>query len=145
MSVEPSSTQRTVLLGEAKPPATMIIGQDSKACSCAPPSTGEKNFAVAFVQLRAGHQHELQQNKRPYTSPEQSPQQTRRRRSTKSGDSTDSEISKETEMLKITSPRKTGPTHNEQYLVEGGWQLIVRIALPEDYAAGFPTPDDYAT
>ena len=47
-------------------------------------------------------------------------------------------------MLEIISPRKTGPTRYDQYLAEGGRQLIVRIALPEDYSAGFPTPDDYA-
>ena len=77
--------------------------------------------------------------KRPNTSPEQSPQQPRRRKSTESGDNTDSEISKETEMLGITSPRKTGPMRYEQYLVEGGWQLIVRFPMLEDYAAtGLP-------
>ena len=37
-------------------------------------------------------------------------------------------------MLEITSPRKSGPTHYEQYLVEGGRKLIVRIPLSEDYA-----------
>ena len=63
---------------------------------------------------------------------------------TKSGDSTDLEISKEMEMLEITSPRKSGPTHYEQYLAEGGRQLIMRIPLPDDYAAtGLPPPEDY--
>ena len=48
-------------------------------------------------------------------------------------------------MLEITSPRKTGPTHYEQYLVEGGRQLIVRIPIQEDYAAtGLPQPEEYA-
>ena len=56
-----------------------------------------------------------------------------------SSDSIDSEISKEMEMLEITSPRKSGPTHYDQYLAAGGWQLIVRIPLPEDYVtAGIP-------
>ena len=64
---------------------------------------------------------------------------------TESSDSTDSEILKETEMLEITSPRKTRPTRYEQYLVEGGWQLIVRIPIPEDYGAtGLPQPEEYA-
>ena len=97
---------------------------------------------MAFAQLREDYQ---KVHKRPNTSPEQSPQQTRRRKSTESGDSTDSEISKETEMLEITSPRKTGPTHYNQYLAEGGRQLIVRIPIPEDYAAtGLPQPEEYA-
>ena len=48
-------------------------------------------------------------------------------------------------MLEITSPRKTGPNRYEQYLVEGSRQLIVRIPLPEDYAAtGLPQPEEYA-
>ena len=48
-------------------------------------------------------------------------------------------------MLEITSPRKTGPTCYEQYLVEGGWQLIVRFPILEDYAAtGLPQPEEYA-
>ena len=48
-------------------------------------------------------------------------------------------------MLEITSPRKTGPTCYEQYLAEGGRQLIVRIPIPEDYAAtGLPKPEEYA-
>ena len=48
------------------------------------------------------------------------------------------------EMLEIASPRKTGPTCYEQYLAEGGWQLIVRIPIPEDYAAtGLPKPVEY--
>ena len=64
---------------------------------------------------------------------------------TESSDSTDMEISKETEMLETTSPRKTGPTRYDQYLVEGGQQLIVRIPIPEDYAAtGLPKPEEYA-
>ena len=62
---------------------------------------------------------------------------------TESGDSTDMEISKEMEMLEITSPRKTGPTCYEQYLAEGGWQLIVRIPILEDYAAtGLTQPEE---
>ena len=49
------------------------------------------------------------------------------------------------EMLEITSPRKTGRTCYEQYLAEGGRQLIVRIPIPEDYAAtGLPQPEEYA-
>ena len=48
-------------------------------------------------------------------------------------------------MLEITSPRKTRPTRYEQYLVEGGQQLIVKIPIPEDYAAaGLPQPEEYA-
>ena len=48
-------------------------------------------------------------------------------------------------MLEITSPRKTRPTCYEQYLAEGGRQLIVRIPLLEDYAAtGLPQPEEYA-
>ena len=94
------------------------------------------NFTVAFAQLREDYQ---KVHKRPNTSPEQSPQQARRRKLTGSSDSTDSEISKETEMLEITSPRKTGPTRYDQYLAEGGQQLFVRIPIPEDYAAtGLP-------
>ena len=62
---------------------------------------------MAFAQLRDDYQ---KVQKRLNTSPEQSPQQLRRRKLTESGDSTDSEISKETETLGITSPRKTGPT-----------------------------------
>ena len=47
--------------------------------------------------------------------------------------------------MDITSPRKTGPTRYEQYLVEGGQQLIVRFPIPEDYAAsGLPQPEEYA-
>ena len=57
----------------------------------------------------------------------------------------DSKISKEMEMLEITSPWKSRSTHYDQYLAEGGWQLIVRIPIPEDYvAAGIPPPKDYA-
>ena len=97
---------------------------------------------MAFARLREDYQ---KVQKRLNTSPEQSPQQTRRRKSTESSDSTDSEISKETEILEITSPRKSGPTRYEQYLVKGGWQLIVRIPLPEDYVAvGLPPLEDYA-
>ena len=48
-------------------------------------------------------------------------------------------------MLGITSPRKTGPTRYEQYLAEGGQQLIVRFPMLEDYAAtGLPQPEEYA-
>ena len=122
----------------------MVIRKEVKACSGPPSSTGGNNFALAFTHLRDDYQKI--QNKRPNTSPEQSPQQTRRRRSTKSGDSTDSEISKETEMLEITRLRKSGLTHYEQYLAEGGRKLTVRIALPEDYiATSRPCPDGYAT
>ena len=97
---------------------------------------------MAFALLREDYQ---KVHKRPNTSPEQSPQQTRRRKSTESGDSTDLEISKEMEMLEITSPRKARPTCYDQYLVEGGRQLIVRIPIPEDYAAtGLPQPEEYA-
>ena len=56
-----------------------------------------------------------------------------------------SEISKEMEMLEITSPRKSGPTYYDQYLVEGGRQLIVRLPLSQDYeATDMPPPEDYA-
>ena len=138
----PAQPQRTVFLGEAKPPATITMGKEPEALSSVPSPTGLSKFAMAFARLREDYQ---KVQKRPNTSPEQSPQQTRRRKSTKSSDSTDSEISKETEMLEITSPRKSGPTRYEQYLAEGGWQLIVKIPLPEDYAAtGLPPPDDYA-
>ena len=99
------------------------------------------NFAMAFAQLREDYQ---KVQKRPNTSPEQSPQQPRRRKLTESGDSTDSEISKEMETLDITSPRKTGPTRYGQYLVEGGQQLIVRFPMLEDYAAtGLLQPEEY--
>ena len=97
---------------------------------------------MAFAWLREDYQ---KVQKRPNTSPEQSPQQPRRRKLTESGDSTNSEISKETEMLGITSPRKTGPMRYEQYLPEGGRQLIVRFPMLEDYAAtGLPQPEEYA-
>ena len=96
---------------------------------------------MAFAQLREDYQ---KVHKRWNTSQEQSPQQIRRRKSTESGASTDSEISKEKEMLEITSPRKNGPTHYEQHLAEGGWQLIVRIPILEDYAAtGLPQTKEY--
>ena len=134
--------QRTVFLGEAKPPATITVGKEPQAPSSVPSPTGLSNFAMAFARLREDYQ---KVQKRPNTSPEQSPQQARRRKLTKSGDSMDSEISKEMEMLEITSPRKSGPTRYEQYLAEGGQQLIVRIPLPEDYVAtGLPPPEDYA-
>ena len=138
----PAHPQRTVFLGEAKPPTAMTVGKEAKAHSGVPPSTGQSNFAMAFAHLREDYQ---KVQKRPNTSPEQSPQQTRRRKSTESGDSTDSEISKEMEMLEITNPRKSRPTCYDQYLAEGGWQLIVRIPLPEDYvAAGIPPLEDCA-
>ena len=134
--------QRTVFLGEAKPPATTTVSKEPQAPSSTPSPAGLSNFAMAFTRLREDYQ---KVQKRLNTSPEQSPQQTRRRKLTESSDSTDSEITKETEMLEITSPRKTRPTHYEQYLVEGGCQLIVKIPLPEDYAAtGLPQPEDYA-
>ena len=137
----PTPSQRTVFLGEAKPPATTTVSKEPQAHSSTPSPSGMSNFAMAFAQLREDYQ---KVHKRLNTSPEQSPQQTRRRKSTESGDSTDSEISKETEMLEITSPRKTGPTHYEQYLAEGGRQLIVRIPIPEDYVAtGLPQPEEY--
>ena len=140
--VTPTQSQRTVLLGEAKPLATATISKEPQAHSSTPSSSGMSNFAKAFGQLREDY-HKVY--KRLNTSPEQSPQQTRRRKLTESGDSTDSEILKEMEMLEITSPRKTGPTRYEQYLVEGGQQLIVRIPIPEDYAAtGLPQPEEYA-
>ena len=116
--------------------------KEPQAPSSTPSPAGLSNFAMAFAQLREDYQ---KVQKRPNTSPEQSPQQTRRRKLTESGDSMDSKISKEMEMLEITSPRKSGPTRYEQYLAEGGQQLIVRIPLPEDYAAtGLPPPEDYA-
>ena len=138
----PTQSQRTVFLGKAMPPATTTISKEPQAHSSTPLPAGMSNFAMAFAWLREDYQ---KVHKRPNTSPEQSPQQMRRRKSTESGDSTDLEISKEMEMLEITSPRKTRPTRYEQYLVEGGWQLIVRIPIPEDYAAtGLPQPEEYA-
>ena len=132
----PAQPQRTICLGEAKPPATITVGKEPQAPSCVPSLTHQSNFTMAFAQLREDYQ---KVQKRLNTSPEQFPQQTRRRKSTKSSDSTDSEISKEMEMLEITSPRKSRPTGYGQYLAEGGWQLIMRIPLPEDYAAtGLP-------
>ena len=117
------------------------VSKDPQAPSSTPSPAGLSNFAMAFTRLREDYQ---KVQKRLNTSLEQSPQQMRRRKSTESGDSTGSEISKEMEMLEITSPRKTRPTRYEQYLAEGGWQLIVRIPLPEDYAAaGLPQPEDY--
>ena len=135
--------QRTVFLGEAKPPtATVSKEPQSHSGTSAPLLPSMSNFAMAFARLREEYQ---KVQKGPNTSTEQSSQQPRRRKSTESGDSTDSEISKETEMLDITSPRKTGPTRYEQYLVEGGRQLIVRFPMPEDYAAtGLPQPEEYA-
>ena len=138
----PTQSQRTVFLGEAKPPATTTVSKMPQAHSSTPLPSGMSNFTMAFAQLREDYQ---KVHKRPNTSLEQSPQQTRRRKSTESGDNTDSEISKEMEMLEITSPRKTGPTRYDQYLAEGGRQLIVRIPIPEDYAAtGLPQPEGYA-
>ena len=138
----PTPSQRTVFLGQTKPPATTTVSKEPQAHSSTPSPSGMSNFAMAFAWLREDYQ---KVHKRPNTSPEQSPQQMGRRKSTESGDSTDSEISKETEMLEITSPRKTGPTRYEQYLAEGGWQLIVRIPILEDYAAtGLPQPEEYA-
>ena len=138
----PVQPHRTVFMGEAKPPAMTTVSKEPQAPSSTPSPAGLSNFAMAFTQLREDYQ---KVQKRPNTSPEQFPQQMRRRKSTKSGDSTDSEISKEMEMLEITSPRKTGPTRYEQYLGEGGQQLIVRIPLQEDYAAtGLPQPEEYA-
>ena len=138
----PAQPQRTVLLGEAKPPAMITVGKEPQAPASAPSPTSLSNFAMAFAWLREDYQ---KVQKRPNTSLEQSHQQTRRGKSTKSGDSTDSEISKEMEMLEITSPRKSGLTHYEQYLAEGGRQLIMRIPLPEDYVAtSLPPLEDYA-
>ena len=138
----PTQSQRTVLLGEAKPPASTTVSKEPQAHSSTPSSSGMSNSTKAFAQLRKDY-HQV--HKRPNTILEHSPQQTRRRKSTESGDSTDSEISKEMEMLELTSPRKTGPTRYEQYLAEGGRQLIVRISIPEDYAAtGLPQPEEYA-
>ena len=138
----PTQPQRTVFLGEAKPPAATTVSKEPQAHSSTPWPSGMSNFTMAFAWLREDYQ---KVHKRPNTNLEQSPQQIRRRKSTESSDSTDSEISKEMEMLKITSPRKTGPTRYEQYLVEGGQQLIVRIPIPEDYAAtSLPKPEEYA-
>ena len=142
MPAAPVQPQRTVFLGEAKPPATTTVSKEPQAPSSTPSPAGLSNFAMAFTWLREDYE---KVQKRPNISLEQSPQEMRRRKSTKSSDSTDSEISKEMEMLEITSPRKSGPTRYEQYLAEGGWQLIVRIPLPEDYAAtGLPQPENYA-
>ena len=87
----PTQSQRTILLGEAKPPATATVSKEPQAHSSTPSPSGMSNFAKAFAQLREDYQ---KVHKRPNTSPEQSPQQTRRRKLTESGDSTDSEISK---------------------------------------------------
>ena len=117
----------------------MTARKESNTCFGSPAPTSESNFAIAFAHLREDYQ---KVQKRPNTSPEQSPQQTRRRKSTESGDSMDSEILKETELL--TSPRKSGPTWYDQYLAEGGQPLIVRFPLPEDTtAANIPPPYDY--
>ena len=138
----PAQPQRTIFLGEAKPPTMTTVTKEPQAPSSTPLPAGLSNFAMAITRLREDYQ---KVQKRPNTSPEQSPQQARRRKSTKSSDSMDSEISKETEMFEITSPRKSRPTCYEQYLAEGGQQLIVRIPLLEDYAAaGLPPPEDYA-
>ena len=134
--------QRRVFLGEAKPPAMMTVGKESKAHFGSPPPISESNFAMGFAHLREDYR---KVQKRPNTSQEQSPQQTGSRKSTESGDSTDSEISKETELLEITSPRKSGQTWYDQYLAEGGQPLIVRFPLPEDYKAANVLPsEDYA-
>ena len=139
--VAPTQSQRTVFLGEAKPPATATVSKKPQAHSSTPLPSGMSNFAMAFARLREDYQ---KVHKRPNTSPEQSLQQTSRRKLTDSGDSTDSEISKEMEMLQITSPRKARPTHYDQYLAEGGQQLIPRIPIPEDYAATcLPQPEEY--
>ena len=144
VSGAPANPPGIVLLGETKPPAVMTVGKEAKAHSDPSLATVGNNFAITFTHLREDSQKI--QNKRPTTSPEQSPQQTKRKRSTESGDSTDSEISKERKMLEITSPRKSGPTRYKQYLAEGGRKLEVRIALPEDYVAtSMAPPDDYAT
>ena len=138
----PIQSQRTIFLGEAKPPPTATVSKEPQAHSSTPSPSGMSNFAMAFARLREDYQ---KVHKRPNTSPKQSSQQMRRRKLAESSDSTDSEISKEKEMLEITSPRKTGPTCYEQYLAEGGQQLIVRIPIPEDYAAtGLPQPEEYA-
>ena len=102
--------QRTVFFGEAKPPVTTTVSKEPWAHSrtSTPSPSGMSNFTMAFTQLREDYQ---KVQKRPNTSLEQSPQQPSRRKSTESGDSIDSEISKEMEMLGITSPRKTGPMH----------------------------------
>ena len=92
----PAQPQRTVFLGEAKPPATITVAKEPQAHSSTPLPAGMSNFAMAFTRLREDYQ---KVQKRPNTRPEQSPQQMRRRKSTESGDSTDSKISKETEML----------------------------------------------
>ena len=133
VSVELTILQRTFILREVNPPITMTIRVEVKASPQPPPSTGQSNFVRAFSWLRAEYQ---QQMKRPNTNPEQLSQETRRRKSTESGDSTYSEIFKETETLEITSPWKTGSTRYEQYLAYGGIQLIVRMAQPKDYASG---------
>ena len=137
-----SSIPENSFLGRGQASSHCHCKQGPQAHSSTPLPSGMSNFTMAFAQLREDYQ---KVHKRPNTSPEQSPQQTKRRKSTESGDSTDSEISKEMGMLEITSPRKTRPTCYEKYLVEGGWQLIVRIPIPEDYAAtGLPQPEEYA-
>ena len=82
--------QRTVFLGEAKPPTTTVSKEPQAHSSTSAPSpSGMSNFTMAFAQLREDYQ---KVQKRPNTSPEQSLQQLRRRKLTESGDSTDSEI-----------------------------------------------------
>ena len=133
----PVQPHRTVFLGEAKPPATTTVSKEPQAPSSTPSPAGLSNFAMAFVGLREDYQ---KVQNRPNTSPEQSPQQTRRRKSTESGDSTDSEISKETEMLEITSPRKTGPTRYEQYLAEGRSAVDCENSPSRGLCSHWPTP-----
>ena len=82
----PTQSQRTVFLEEAKPPGTATVSKEPQAHSSTPSPSGMNNFTMAFAQLREDYQ---KAHKRPNTSPEQSPQQTRRRKSTESSDSTD--------------------------------------------------------
>ena len=130
----PTQPQRTVFLGEAKPPATITVGKESQAPSRAPSPTGQSNFAMEFAQLREDYQ---KVQKRPNTSPEQSSQQTRRRKSTESGDSMDSEISKETEMLE---PKKAWA--NSLWTILGGRRSTANCedSPPWGLCGHWPTP-----
>ena len=107
LQVPAASTQpqRTVFLGEAKPPATATVSKESQAHSSTPSPSGMSNFAMAFARLREDYQ---KVHKRPNTSPEQSPQQTRRRKSTESGDSTDWKFQRKLKCWKSPVPGRPG-------------------------------------
>ena len=72
----PVQPHRTLFLGEAKPPATTTVSKEPQAPSSTPSLAGLSNFAMAFTYLREDYQ---KVQKRLNTSPEQSPQQTRKK------------------------------------------------------------------